>query len=440
MSTKGKQVAYEYQGTLLTADEVKSTLEWVLDSNIKTQDRKNGKKVPFCIWGKHGIGKTSIPEQIAAERGIGFRSIPSAQFEEMGDLTGMPGTGAWINLKNDDGEVIKSKLVDKDLVGSYVNLGWERDMTKSNQMMISPPSWVPDLDLGHNEKGIFCIDDFNRANGRIINGIMQLLQDGKLTSWSLPPQWTIVLTANPPGGDYATTELDDAQLTRMSHVSMEFEPKVWARWALKSELDQRVVNFVLAHPEAVKSGEMTTPRSIEYFSNLIHGIEDLKASLGLVNILGNSVLDKTTATQFSKFINNNLVKLISPEELTQFSTFINNNLVKLISPEELLSAANSNFKKVMKDEIVTPYATGSNMRVDILNVLTTRLVYYCTDELKGKLNKKQFENLKGFLKTKEIPNDIRLEMLTEIMSVDGMTKLKSVASDPELGTLLLNRM
>jgi len=414
---KGKQINYDYHGMMLPADMIKDVMEHVHTSNLVTETSKSGKKVSICIWGKHGIGKTSIPEQIAKEKGIGFKSIAPAQFEEMGDLLGMPGTGAWVNLKNESGEVIKSKLVDKDLVGSYLNNGWERDMHKANQMIVSPPQFVPNVDLGDPEEGFFVIDDFNRAGKRIINGIMQLLQDGGLDSWTLPPKWSIILTANPGGGNYSITELDDAQLTRMFHMSMEFEAKLWAKWALNHDIDERVVNFVLANPETIKTGELTTPRSIEYFANTIRIFSDLKENLGMVNIMGEGVLDKITATQFA--------------------TFINNDLVKLVTPEELLNA--EDFPAFIKRKVITPFATGSNLRVDILNVITTRLLYYCTDELNGKLSKKQMNNMKAFLKTSGIPNDLRLDMGLEIMATDKI-QLHGIMADIEIGKLLLNRM
>ena len=309
--TKGKQMNLEYRGMLLPASMIRTIIKHVHKSNLATNARKNsGKKVPVCIWGKHGIGKTSIPEQIAKENGIGFSSIAPAQFEEMGDLHGMPEVGVHLILKENN-EIIDNRLVNRDLIGAYENIGWEKDITKSNQMIISPPQFVPNVDLGDPPTGFFVIDDFNRADGRIINGIMQLLQDGRLDSWSLPEGWTIILTANPSGGDYNINELDPAQLTRMTHISMEFESKLWAKWALKNKIDERVINFVLSHPESVKTGELTTPRSIEYFANSINILDDLsnEKNFGLVNILAQAVLDKTTAAQFSTFINNKLRKI-----------------------------------------------------------------------------------------------------------------------------------
>lgn len=74
---------------------------------------------------------------------------------------------------------------------------------------------------------------------------MQLFQNYELVSWVLPPQWLIVCTANPDGGDYSVTTLDEAMLTRMLHVTMEFDAQAWARWAERNDVDSRGINFVL---------------------------------------------------------------------------------------------------------------------------------------------------------------------------------------------------
>jgi MoxR-like ATPase len=410
MSKKqGKSIAYEYHGTMLTADRIMFFLEHIYNSNLTTVEADNqGKKVPICIWGKHGIGKTSLPEQLAENLGIGFEKISPAQFEEMGDLLGMPSTGIWVT-KND-----QSKLVDKDNVDSYINAGWSKDNSRPSQTITAAPQWVPNVDLGAPEKGIFVIDDFNRAGKRIINGIMDLLQNGGLATWKLPKGWSIMLTANPGGGDYQVTELDGAQMTRMTHISMEFEEKAWAKWALSNNIDERVVNFVLSHPELIRDGELTTPRSIEHFANNIRNIKNLKENLDMVMVLSNGSLD--------------------PNAAVVFTTFINDNLTTLKSPKEILEA--KDFEKTIEKGFIEKFSKGAAPRVDVLSVLSTRIIFYCTDTLKGKLTKLQEKNLKAYINIKSIPNDIRLNMAQEL--IQG--KLKRIMADPEIGKLLLNRM
>ncbi len=174
---------YIYYGTKTKADEVAAFVHHVLDANIAAE-AKGKKKTPICIWGRHGIGKTEMVEAIAQQKGWQFSYIAPAQFEEMGDLVGMPAV-------------------------------------ENGRTVFRVPEWVPT----EEGPGVLLIDDANRADDRILRGIMQLLQNFELVSWKLPKKWQIVLTANPDGGDYSVTPMDDAMLTRMMHISMQFDGK-----------------------------------------------------------------------------------------------------------------------------------------------------------------------------------------------------------------------
>ena len=124
---------------------------------------------PICIWGSHGIGKTSFVKQFCDSQTNGpgpngawlYEEIAPAQFEEMGDFHGLP-------------------IVGKD------------------KTTYAKPEWAPVKD----GPGILLVDDFNRADGRILRGLMQFFQRGGLISWKLPKYWQIVCTANPEGGEY----------------------------------------------------------------------------------------------------------------------------------------------------------------------------------------------------------------------------------------------
>ena len=193
-------------------------------NNILNDDGKRG--TPICIWGTHGLGKTQIVRDYAINKGWKFSYIAPAQFEEMGDLHGMP------------------NVIDPD-----------EKISGDEYTVYSPPDWVP-KDEG---PGILLLDDINRADDRILRGCMQLLQNFELTSWKLPPKWQIVATANPEGGDYSVTPMDGAMLTRMLHTTLKFDAKIWAEWAVKSNVDSRGISFVLTYPEPVSYTHLTLP-------------------------------------------------------------------------------------------------------------------------------------------------------------------------------------
>jgi predicted DNA-binding antitoxin AbrB/MazE fold protein len=363
---------YIYYGTKTKANEVIEFVNHVLKSNL-TLEAQGQRRTPICIWGRHGIGKTEIAEFIAQEKSYQFTYIAPAQFEEMGDLVGMP-------------------------------------FVENGKTVFKMPEWVPTQE----GPGILLIDDVNRADERILRGIMQLLQNYELVSWKLPPKWQIILTANPDGGDYSVTPMDDAMFTRMLHISMEFDVKEWAKWAEKAGIDPRGINFVLLYPEMV-NGNRTTPRTLVQFFNTIKDIDNLNDNLGLVRILADSCLDDNTATAFITFVNNNLSALITPQEICEAKNFEKTVLEPLKSV-------------VLKEPI----------RVDIIATLCTRLVNYLTLN-KITPTKEHIDNIKSFIKMDFIPNDIRLTMAQDLVMSSNIA-LKSIMADPIIAQLLLKKM
>lgn len=363
---------YLTYGLKSSSQEVITFIEHIIQTN-ESAEHKGKRKTPVCIWGRHGIGKTELVGQIAESLGYQWRYIAPAQFEEMGDLLGMP-------------------------------------KVEGDKTVFVPPSWVPTED----GPGILLIDDVNRADDRILRGIMQLLQNFELVSWQLPPKWQIILTANPDGGDYSVTPMDDAMLTRMMHTTMSFDAKVWAKWAEQAKVDPRGINFVLTYPE-MASGELTTPRSLVQFFNSISTIKNLEKELPLVQALAASCLDEET--------------------VTAFITFVQQNLAELIEPEKLINA--KNFDKEVK-EAVENLVKKDILRVDILATLATRVSNFLVIN-KIKPDKHQLENIQSFIKMEIIPNDIRLTLLQDIINTDN-NKLKEVMSDPEVNMMFLKNL
>jgi MoxR-like ATPase len=370
--------SYITYGTKCNSQQTEKFITHVIQANDAAVKRGQ-RGTPICIWGKHGIGKTQLVEEIAQKLGYQFTYIAPAQFEEMGDLTGMPRIVENVDEKNS----FETKLI--------------------------PPDWVP----SGEEPGIFLIDDVNRADDRILRGIMQLLQNYELVSWRLPANWHIVLTANPDGGDYSVTPMDNAMITRMLHITMEFDVKSWARWAEAAGVDPRGISFVLTYPELV-TGYRTTPRSLVQFFNQIQGLDDLVEQVEMVKMLADASLDEITANSFITFIRMQLSQLITPEEIVDAKEFksIEGHLEDLVN--------------------------GKTKRLDILSVISTRLINYLVVN-KITLSKSQTDNLVKFIMLELLPNDLRLSIAQDLVKSNNpsLTKLMAV---PEIAKLLLRKM
>ena len=361
--------------------EIKEILSHIFERNNElNKEDKRGTAV--CIWGTHGLGKTQIVRDYALEKKWKFSYIAPAQFEEMGDLHGMP------------------IVVDPD-----------KKITGDEYTVYSPPDWVP----RQEGPGILLLDDINRADDRILRGCMQLLQNFELTSWELPPKWQIVATANPEGGDYSVTPMDGAMLTRMLHTTLKFDAKIWAEWAYAANVDERGIAFVLTYPELVNS-DRTTPRSLTQFFEQIASIDDLKGNLQLVQALALSSLDEVTVSSFIAFVNDELTQLIDPEEILDAKDF-------------------KSIEKRIKDISVDD--SGAK-RVDRLATMCSRL-YLKLVSNDYKQGKNHSKNLIKFLMFETIPNDLLMSLYMDLQK-HGSDKIKEMTRDKKLANKLLSTL
>ncbi|MEM6380698.1 MAG: AAA family ATPase, partial [Bacteroidota bacterium] len=239
-------------GATVKAEQLIQLLQHQFQRNRQLM-QKGRPGTPVCIWGAHGIGKTQIVRDFAKQNNWKCISLAPAQFEEMGDLLGMP-------------------------------------QIEGKRTVFRKPAWVPE-DFG---PGILLLDDFNRADDRIIRGLMPLLQDGQTVSWGLPPDWHIVLTANPDNGDYSVTPLDASLLTRMLHVELIFDLNSWANWATNYRIPSLLIDFVLLYPDLIDH-ERTTARSLVQFFDSLQGLNQTKSQKALISVLAQGFIGEAAA-------------------------------------------------------------------------------------------------------------------------------------------------
>lgn len=354
----------EAYGAELDAISLNRILDHIFRTNLTSEEKTGRRPTPICIWGSHGIGKTSLIKDFAQRNGWKFRYCAPAQFEEMGDLHGLPVTHD------------PDPAVHGDETTIYL-----------------PPDWVPKIDDAG--PGILLLDDINRADDRILRGLMQLLQEFEMFSWTLPRQWQIVCTGNPDSGDYSVTSMDDAMLTRMLHFTMVYDHKAWLAWATDRGLDQRGIAFLMTYPETV-SGERTTPRSLEQFLQQIAGITDLRKEIELVSALAHSALDRSTATAFIAFVNDELSELINPEDV--------------LNPARWPAA----------QQRLVNLAQGAEQakRVDRLSTICSRLVLHLKRNGQ-EIDDRSADCLCEFVMHPSLPGDLRFSLHKDLVLIGG---------------------
>lgn len=328
-------------------------------------------QLPVCIWGKAGIGKTALVHDYANEKGCQLVHLAPAQIEEMGDLLGMPAI--------------------------------EGDHTVFRQ-----PSWVPQA----KGPGILLLDDFNRADERIIKGLMQLLQEKKMIAWSLPPGWIIILTANPETLSYNVTPLDQALLTRMMHFTMVFDLQNWVNWAEKHHLKSWCIDFALAQQELFET-ERHTPRTFSQFAFQVSRLQLLPAADNeSLLLLARSILGETTAQALKQFLSSGFQSIPTVSDILTADDF-----------------------ERQVGEPLKGWNDSSIQRADLFSILINRLNAFLSKH-PGPLKAREVDNLKNFLLLPSLPADQRFQLAQDWSNASN-EQLRQLIGEPEVARMIL---
>lgn len=340
----------------------------------------------------HNTGKTGIIKQHCQKpvewhgnkySGYTVYDVPIAQFEEMGDLHGMPARHVLVSKENGKGAI--ERWVPEEVIDGYLKDGWIMVHRAGVRTMYAPPDWVP------TEPGpsILLLDDWNRASVRIIKGIMQLLQNYGMVSWKLPEGCNIILTGNPDEQDYLVTSIDAAILTRIRSVTLKVDAKEWAIWAQASGIDPRMINFCLTYPEMMIGPERTNPRTLSEFGRYLRKIPDLSEKENQIRfkMMASSLMDEQTVSTMMVFMERDVEMVIEPEQILAGEEWIQKHIKKLMS--------------------------GHEKRVDVLGVICDRLYAYIVQPTMIP-EKKAVKNFQDFLCMEDIPEDLRHNLCLRI--------------------------
>lgn len=225
------------------ASELIKKIQKLYKTQVLHKDRKKA-NLPIFVYGAPGIGKTEIVGQAAQDLGVDFITM-DLQFFAPEDFIGIP------------------QVVDGRTYGN-------------------PPIWLPETNGENGKGGILFFDEMNRANKRVLDSLMNFVQQGRISESPrhyLADKWVIVAAGNRPQ-EATVTEFDFALADRFDVVNFEPDPEEWAAWAKKkgsmegSKWPLEIVNFVqkntqwfhrLSPSEMEQSGGMggkfPTPRS-----------------------------------------------------------------------------------------------------------------------------------------------------------------------------------
>ena len=411
----------------LNVTELKGFVNHIITNNRYLQSN-NKSPVSVEVVGESGIGKTSTIVELATDNKLKFVKLNLAQIEELGDLVGFPvrqfqmykeknvapkaldnlsytaaqRTAAAADLAKMAPVTKKVGMwVDELAVQEYLKNGYK--MTGKNRMSYCAPEWIADA----KEGGILLLDDWNRADTRFIQAVMELIDRQTYISWKLPKDWHIILTANPDNGDYMVNSVDSAQKTRYITANLKFDVNVWAQWAESANIDTRCINFLLLHPELVT--QETNARSITTFFNAISSFESFEDNLSIIQMIGEGSVGDAFASMFT--------------------TFINNKLDKLVTPKDLLTHDNESY---ILGELRGCIGKDDTYRADIAATLATRLGNYAVVYSKeNTINQKLTDRIISLCTKDYFTNDLKYLIVRTIFN-GNKQKFNKLMMNPEI--------
>jgi hypothetical protein len=360
----------------VNVNELKEFLTHIINNNRYLQENSKP-SVSIEVVGESGIGKTSSIIQLANELDLHFVKLNLAQIEEIGDLVGFPIRQFELTKGSD------KVWVDENLIKEYQDQGFKS--TGLNRMSYCAPEWIS----GKEKGGILLLDDWNRADIRFIQAVMELIDRQQYISWTLPKDWHIILTANPDTGEYLVNSIDNAQKTRFISVNLKYDVDCWGKWAEENEMDGRCINFMLMHPELVT--KEVNSRSVSMFFNSISSLKNFDESLPLIQMIGEGSVGSEFSTMFTMFINNKLDRMITPENiLSQDEKYVMNTLKGLVGKE-------------------------NKYRADIASTLSTRLTNHLDIKAKTeKISNEIINRISALVREEIFTTDICYNMVKNI--------------------------
>ena len=160
---------------------------------------------PVLLRGRHGIGKSTVVYQYAAQQNMEVVERRASQMTE-GDLVGLPSI-------------------------------------EGNSTSFNPPDWFK---AACDRPVVLFLDEVDRATLEVRQGIFELTDSRKLNGHMLHPDTLVFAAVNggEHGAQYQVGEMDPAELDRWTVFDIEPSVEDWLSWAKDSDVSDEVWNFV----------------------------------------------------------------------------------------------------------------------------------------------------------------------------------------------------
>lgn len=344
----------------MNVKEFRQYLDYLFQSNVTP-----------LVWGIHGIGKSTVPQQYADDGGHKLFNLRLGNME-IGDVLGLPDFLV-------EGDAYKGK--DKKKVATA----------------FMKPDWLHELfafaEANPDKYAIIFLDEINRVRKDMLNPVFQMAIDRRLHTYKFPANVRVIAAANPPidnGKDmyWVNDFTESALLDRFCHL--KFNPTVgeWVDFAEKTGVNTDWRQFIQDQPmqlHATKTDfsidEYCRPsnRSTEAAARLY----DIQAPKELIY----GCVGSSTGAAFYQWVEENRAKRISADDVMNGDyKAIRDRVKKLVDGGRIgeLKTTLNEIEKICKEKSETgpeyDLAIGTNI-CKFLNDLPIDVVYKSAMEL-----------------------------------------------------------
>jgi MoxR-like ATPase len=266
-------------------------------------------KLPVLLRGRHGIGKSQVVYQLAANAGLPVVERRASQMTE-GDLVGLPSI-------------------------------------EGNRTTFNPPDWFK---MACEEAVVLFLDEVDRATLEVRQGIFELTDSRKLNGHTLHPETIIFAAINggEHGESYQVNEMDPAELDRWSVWDVEPTTEDWLAWG-KDNVDSLVWDFInqnrghLEHTADIEPNKRyPSRRSWKRLNDVLAQADQLEAGPAMFN-LAQSFVGFEAAVALNDYAKNyervvTVAQLLNGERVEALAAFSLNEhcaLVEKIEAEDI---------------------------------------------------------------------------------------------------------
>ena len=227
---------------------------------------------PVLLRGRHGIGKSTVVYQYAAQRNMEVVERRASQMTE-GDLVGLPSIEA-------------------------------------NSTRFNPPDWFK---AACDRPVVLFLDEVDRATLEVRQGIFELTDSRKLNGHKLHDDTLIFAAVNggEHGAQYQVGEMDPAELDRWTVFDIEPSVEDWLAWANDSGISQEVFNFINQNRAHLEHTDDFEPNKVYPSRRSWERLDQCLAQAGLLEDASPALFNLTSAfvgfeaaVAFNDFIQN----------------------------------------------------------------------------------------------------------------------------------------